>query len=669
MKNQKKERVLANLFWAIKFIYKFENKYLLVLIIESFMNGITPVVTLLLTQSMINSVQIGSGSFQEVIMLLFYLIFFEIISNMLLRFSEVQLNNYELKLEAYIQLQILKKVSTLDCKDFENSNTYDLVNRAQYDADMGVLGNIKSLFAFISLAITSVSYMVILFNYNIIILSVIILIPIIRYYFEKKYNLLEYGITKDNTELERKTSYISFLLTNSENFKEIKMFDLFSYFIEEYEKIKDVCNNKLIKLHNTRTKIFCTLETIELCIDFIVILTIIRETFIGGILIGEFILYNNAVNSLKQNLISIFSCLSVAYKNNAVVEQIRLFFELSPEKINEKGIMIEEIKEIELRNLSYKYRGATRYTLSNINLKLTIGDFVILMGYNGSGKSTLVKILMGIYNDYEGEIYVNNVNRKKVNMKSYRKKVGSLFQDYIKYEMTVPENIWYGNLKYENNYKKISQILLDVKMSEEVCKSNQTLGYQFNDGRQLSIGQWQKLALARTLITDADFYIFDEPNSALDLISESDVFKTIYNKVHEKISIIIMHRFNAVVYKANRIVVLENGSIKETGTHQELLSQKGLYYKLFVTQKNFEPQKRHEADSNEIAIRHALQNVLPPEIKVEIDDNLYHYLNKKDIKFLIEILKEETGKQLNEQIGFMDTLTIKILMEQLDLCN
>ena len=401
MKNQKKERVLANLFWAIKFIYKFENKYLLVLIIESFMNGITPVVTLLLTQSMINSVQIGSGSFQEVIMLLFYLIFFEIISNMLLRFSEVQLNNYELKLEAYIQLQILKKVSTLDCKDFENSNTYDLVNRAQYDADMGVLGNIKSLFAFISLAITSVSYMVILFNYNIIILSVIILIPIIRYYFEKKYNLLEYGITKDNTELERKTSYISFLLTNSENFKEIKMFDLFSYFIEEYEKIKDVCNNKLIKLHNTRTKIFCTLETIELCIDFIVILTIIRETFIGGILIGEFILYNNAVNSLKQNLISIFSCLSVAYKNNAVVEQIRLFFELSPEKINEKGIMIEEIKEIELRNLSYKYRGATRYTLSNINLKLTIGDFVILMGYNGSGKSTLVKILMGIYNDYD----------------------------------------------------------------------------------------------------------------------------------------------------------------------------------------------------------------------------------------------------------------------------
>lgn len=588
MKHQKKERVLANLFWAIKFIYKFENKYLLIFMIDSFINGITPIVTLLLTQNIINSVQLGIKPFREIIILLIHLISFEVISNSLLRFSEVQLNNYELKLEAYIQLQILKKISTLDCKDFENSNTYDLVNRAQYDADMGILGNIKSLFAFISLTITSISYMLILFNYNIIILAVIILIPIVRYYFEKKYNLFEYSITKENTELDRKTAYISFLLTNSENFKEIKMFDLFSYFIEKYENIKEICNNKLIKLHNTRAKIFCALEFVELSIDFAVILTIIRQVFIGDILIGEFILYNNSVHSLKQNMISIFSCLSVAYKNNAVVEQTRLFFELSPEKTNENGLVISEIKEIELKNLSYKYRGAINYTLSNINLKLIAGDFIILMGYNGSGKSTLVKILMGIYNDYEGEIYVNGINRKKINIKSYRQKIGTLFQDYIKYEMTIPENIWYGNLKYKNDYAKIAQLLSDVKMGEEICKSDQSLGYQFNDGRQLSVGQWQKLALARTLITEADFYIFDEPNSALDLISENDVFKTIYRKVHNKMSIIIMHRFNGVIYKANKIIVLENGSIRESGTHQELLLQKGIYYKLYTTQKNFE---------------------------------------------------------------------------------
>lgn len=664
MKNQKKERVLANLLWAIKFIYKFEKKYLLALMIESLMNGIIPVVTLLLTQAMVNSVQLGIRPFQEVAILLVYLISFEIISNILLRFSEVQLSNYELRLGAYIQVQILKKVSTLDCKDFENSNTYDLVNRAQYDADMGVLGNIKSLFSLISLVITSASYIAILFNYNIIILIVIILIPVIRYSFEKKYNLLEYSVTKENTELERKTSYISFLLTNSENFKEIKIFDLFSYFIEKYERIKEVCNNKLINLHNARTRIFCILESIELVIDFAVILTIIRETFIGTILIGEFILYNNSVNSLKQNLISIFSCLSVVYKNNAIIDQIRLFFELSPEKINEKGVTIEKINEIELRNLSYKYKGAKKYTLSNINMKLRTGDFVILMGYNGSGKSTLVKIIMGIYNDYEGEIYVNKVNRKKINLKSYRKKIGSLFQDYIKYEMTIPENIWYGNLKYENDYNKIAKLLFDVKMEEEIGKTNQTLGYQFNDGRQLSIGQWQKLALARTLIKEADFYIFDEPNAALDLISESDVLKTIYEEAHERISIIIMHRFNGIVLKATNIVVLENGSIKETGTHQELLAKKGLYYKLFITQKDFGGQKKHDMIPSEQLIRRAMKNILPSEVKVGVEDNLFDYLSDMDIKFLIEIIEEETGKQLYERLSHTNHLTIKILMDE-----
>lgn len=584
MEKQRSRKVIVNLLWSIKTLCQFKNRYFVLMIVESIIKGISPVVGLLLTQHMINNIQLKKGTLQDVAFLLAVLIAFEIVNEICLNLVQLKLSNYEVEFTAYMQANILSKVSELDCKDFENSNTYDLINRTQYDADSGVLGNIKSFFALISLFITTVSYMIIIINYSILIFMVIILVPIVRYYFERKYNLLEYDVVKKNTELERRASYISFLLTNSEYFKEIKIFDLFDFFIEKYKNIKKLCNTDLIQIRNKKTVLFNILGVAELVVEFFVILNIISKAFIGQVLIGRFILYNNSINNLKQNLISAFSCLSVMYKNNAVVDQIRNFFELPPENINADGLKLEEIKEIRLENISYKYRGSDEYSLFNISFKFSPGDFVVLMGYNGSGKSTLIKIVMGIYNDYEGEIYVNNTNRKMIDLSSYRKLVGALFQDYIKYETTISENIWYGNLNYENDLRKIIEMLKKVKLEEQIEQKDSMLGYQFNEGRQLSIGQWQKLALARTLMKDATLYVFDEPNASLDLLSENAVLQSIYEETHNKISIIIMHRFSSVVIKASKIIVLNNGTVEDVGTHEELLKNKGIYYELYTLQ-------------------------------------------------------------------------------------
>jgi ABC-type bacteriocin/lantibiotic exporter with double-glycine peptidase domain len=226
-------------------------------------------------------------------------------------------------------------------------------------------------------------------------------VPIIRYYFEKKYNLLEYDTIKKNTEYDRKSYYISYLLTNSEYFKEIKMFSLFNFFIEKYKRLKSICNLGLICLHNKRTITYSILSIIETVIDFFITLRIITQTFIGNLLIGQFLLYNSSINNLKQNMISIFSQLSLIYKNSLIVDQIKEFFELPKEVINEDGIKIKEIKNIRLENVSYKYSGKDKYTLKNISLTFSCGDFVVLMGCNGSGKSTLMKVIMGIYHDYK----------------------------------------------------------------------------------------------------------------------------------------------------------------------------------------------------------------------------------------------------------------------------
>ncbi len=407
----------------------------------------------------------------------------------------------------------------------------------------------------------------------------------IRYLFEKRFNLKEYILEKENTEPNRKASYISYLLTNSENFKEIKTFGLFDFFIKKYNSIKDLCNLKLIRLNNKRGQAFVMLTILEKLVDFAVTILIMIQTFNGVLSIGNFVLYNNSIENLKDSVVSMFSQLSYLYKNSAMLDQIRSFFELSPENTNESGIIIENIVSIKLDHVSYKYQGKKNYALKNINLEIKAGELVIFMGNNGSGKTTLVKIIMGIYDDYSGTVFVNNYDLKTINLNQYRKKVSALFQNYIQYESTIADNIIYGDICKQYSKEYVIDILRKIRLEECADDLSQNLGYQFQEGTQMSIGQWQKLALGRTLYREADIYVFDEPNASLDLKTESAILKTIHDETNNKIAFIIMHRFNYMVEVADQIVVLNNGIIAECGSHEQLIDENGLYYDLFQMYK------------------------------------------------------------------------------------
>ncbi|MDD3184008.1 MAG: ABC transporter ATP-binding protein [Anaerostipes sp.] len=583
MKNTK--RIIKGLIWSIKRIVSFKASYFVLLILEAILNGINPIISLLLTQRIINDIQLKSESLKIIMILIIALSIYEILNELLLNFVQLRLKTNEIKFETFMQIKILKKISKLDSKEFESSDVYDLINRTQYDANTGILGNLETFFNVISNLIGTVSYIVILMKYNILFLLTIIAVPIVRYYFEKKYSLLEYDTIIENTELERRSSYISYVLTNAESFKEIKVFNLFSHFIKQYEEIKGVTNSKLENIYNRKTLLYSILSMVETVIDFLITATIVFQTFIGKLLIGQFILYNNSISSLKQNMISIFKQLSTIYKNVAVIIQVKNFFELPLENVNSNGIIIDKILNIKLEDVSYKYKNQQDYTLKNINISFDPSDFVILMGYNGSGKSTLMKILMCVYHDYEGMIYVNGIDLKLLNKEAYREKVGVMFQNYIKYETKISENILYGNLE-EKGSSRIDELLVKVGLNEFKEKKNQILGYQFSEGQQISIGQWQKLATARALISDAELYIFDEPNSSLDLMSEKKVLNSIISETDGKIKILIMHRFSELMLKANKIIVLDKGRINEIGTHDDLLKNKGIYYKLYSLQDN-----------------------------------------------------------------------------------
>ena len=584
MKLKKGKNIIENIIWSITELYKFQKKYIGLFWFQAVISGILPIVSLVLIQQIINILQYKTAGIELLIIKLVIMILFRLFCGISLNYLKLAIENLELEFGAYLQAKILKKIAMLDSKDFENSKTYDLINRTRYDGNAGILGTIKILFAFISVLISTISYIAIIANYNIFIFSVIIVLPVIRYFYERKYNLEEYNVSIRNTEMERKSSYISFLLTNSENFKEIKLYQLFAYFIKKFEKIKEKYNFDFIRLHNKRTRTYSIINIFDSIVDCLVMMYILIQTFNGYLLIGDFILYNNSIDSLKENIMSVFTQISYIYKNSAMIEQIRLFFDIQSEDTHEKGIIIDKIDKIELKNVSYRYQEKEQYVLRNISLELCKGEFTVLLGYNGSGKSTLIKIIMGIYSDYEGEIYINKINLKDINLEVYRKKVAVMFQNYIKYESIIRDNIRYGDNRVEND-RELYKILDKVTLEDFKDNIEQPLGYQFTDGIQISIGQWQKLALGRTLSKPAEVYIFDEPNASLDIASEQAVLNMIWEEMRDKIAILIIHRFNCMLERADKIIVLENGEIEDIGIHEELLRHHGLYYRLYMVQK------------------------------------------------------------------------------------
>ena len=251
----------------------------------------------------------------------------------------------------------------------------------------------------------------------------------------------------------------------------------------------------------------------------------------------------------------------------------------------DKKICIDKpIERIELINVSYKYQGQKEYALKNINLTLMKNEIAVLVGENGSGKTTLIKLLNGLYDDYEGVILINNIDLKEIDKESIRTKISTLFQDYNKYQFSVEENIGFGDIAEINNHDKIKTAAIQATADDFILKLNnkynQQLGTWFKNGTQLSGGQWQKLAIARLYMKGGDVYILDEPTASLDPKSEYYFFNQLKKNTNNKISLFITHRFvNANI--SNNIIVMSHGEIVESGSHDQLMNLNGIYKKMY----------------------------------------------------------------------------------------
>jgi len=298
--------------------------------------------------------------------------------------------------------------------------------------------------------------------------------------------------------------------------------------------------------------------------------------------------------AFRQGMIYIkdlFSALAGLYEDGLFIGDTFEFLNLKENVTAVEPVIISTSlkKDISVENLSFTYPGNNCKTINNVTFEIRKGEIIALVGPNGAGKSTLVRLLCRLYDPDSGEIKYDGNEIKHIEPEEYRKQFSVVFQDFMLYNLTAGENIRMGNIDEKSPTGKIKESALATGIHElidSLPKGYETaIGNLFDDSRELSWGEWQKIALARALFRDAPVLILDEPSSALDADTEHDIFKRFREIVKDRTSILISHRFTNVTL-ADRIIVLDKGSVVETGTHEELMTRGGLYFTMFTKQSS-----------------------------------------------------------------------------------
>lgn len=583
---KKKTHFFKNVFWVAREIFNYDKKYIYILLISVVISGILPPISTLLSQEVVNALQ----KKMHIKIIFFYVILYisvDLVDTLYKYGLQYYKTRFSYGFNLHFNIKILEKASKLKLKDYEDSETYNMISRAQDEGNGKQLVYIETFMNIFSGIITMISYLLIIISFKPQLVIIIIIVPIMKYLITKKIGILSFDLLKRRTNDLRKSRYFQYLMTYGEYFKELKIFNLFSVFIEKYKFYTKKFNDENLCLERKKAVSLSIVSIIETLVDGGLFSYIVYNGYIGTILIGNVLTYMKAITQVKQQMTVVLGTFSEIYKESFFIDQIIDYFQLL-ETNEERKIVINSIENIKIEDLSYKYKEGQDYILKNINLEIKRNETVAFVGQNGSGKTTLIKLIMGFYDDYEGNIYINGIELKKIDQKSLIDKIATVFQDYVKYQATFRENISYGNMSvFEDDsvlYSICEELGIKRLIENSENKLDSQIGHWFDNGMQISIGQWQKVALARAFIKNAELYILDEPNSALDSIAEADMLKLYEKIIRNHMGIIVTHKFNVLVKRVDRIVVLSEGVISGIGTHESLLKLNSDYRKMYEAQ-------------------------------------------------------------------------------------
>ena len=489
----------------------------------------------------------------------------------------------------YTSIQIMEHAAILDLDQFEDSTFYDKLERARQQT-IGrtvllsqVLSQLQDLITMGFLAAGLV-----VFNPWLIVLLFIAVIP--AFLGESYFNDKNYSLSRRQTPERRELDYLRYIGASDETAKEVKIFDLSNFLSERFRFLSNKFyeeNKRISVKRSVWGSIFSILGSLGYYAAY---LFIIAKTIAGSLTIGDLTFLAGSFRQLRTLMEGVLSRFTAVSQGAIYLKDFFDFFDIQPKiKLSENALPFPKpIKYgFTFENVGFKYVNSNHWANRHLNFTLKAGEKLALVGENGAGKTTLVKLLARLYDPTEGRILLDGYDLKEYDLSEVRTQIGVIFQDYLRYQMTVSHNIAVGNIHEKENKELIinsaKQSLADAMVQKLPDKYDQALGKRFNQGVELSGGEWQKIALARAYMKDAQLLILDEPTSALDARAEYEVFERFAELTKGKTAILISHRFSTV-RMADRILVLNKGELLEEGSHEELLNKNGRYAELFQLQ-------------------------------------------------------------------------------------
>jgi ATP-binding cassette subfamily B protein len=489
----------------------------------------------------------------------------------------------------HISVRVMEHAAGLDLMAYEDPEFYDRLERARVQAT-DRLYMIQAIGRLIQQVVTTLtlSVSIMVFSPWLLLLLIVGVIP--AFVGESHFAFLGYAKNFRQTPIRRQLDYLRILGGSKEAAKELKLFGLKDFLTARFKGLSTQVYEEDVALARRKMTVGLFLSAIGTAGYYTAYVFAVWRTVTGVFSFGTLTFLANAIRDASSNLQQTFSTLSTIADQSLFLTDLIAFFEMRP-TIQSKPNAVPAPRPIrhgfEFRNVSFRYPGSSRLVLNKLNFHFRPGERVALIGENGEGKTTIVKLLTRLYDPVEGQVLLDTVDLREYSLEDLYREIGVIFQDYMRYEMTARENIAVGRIEQIDNLQLLRQSAQKSMADDVVGKLpsgyEQMLGRRFDGGVDLSGGEWQKVALARAYLRDAQVLILDEPTSALDARSEYEVFQRFAELTAGKMALFISHRFSTV-RMADRIVVLENGRIAEDGDHDALTHLGGRYAEMFELQ-------------------------------------------------------------------------------------
>lgn len=485
-------------------------------------------------------------------------------------------------------VEIINKTGEVELEQLEDPEFYDKLERArrQTTSRVGLMSNVLSQFQDLITIISLITGLIV-FEPWLVVLLVISIIP--AFLNEIKFSRYTYSLARGWTTERRELDYLRYTGASDKTAKEIKLFSLSKFIADRFDRLSHEYYLQTKKLNIRKNWLGGLFNILGIVSYYAAYVLIIMRTLASVITIGELTFLSGSFRSLRNRMQNIFMRFSRISESALYLKDYFDFLDIQPSQDSASQISPPQTieKGFEFIDVHFSYPNSDVEVLKGVTFFLPFGKKMAFVGENGAGKTTLIKLILRFYEPTSGKILLDGKDIKTFNKAEYQKLFGVIFQDFVKYDFTAGENVGVGKVEAmddEERIKRASELSLAADVIEDLPEQyKQRLGKRFNNGKDLSGGQWQKIALARAYMKDAKIVILDEPTSALDARAEYEAFQRFIGLTVGKTAIIISHRFSTV-RMADQILVLKDGKVLELGTHEQLLSNENLYAELFNLQ-------------------------------------------------------------------------------------